>query len=642
MNVSLTTLALRRSGTRGYTSATRASHPAILAEDTATQRLLHCTVVVLLALAFAVAANGPVLAANPLPPGTSLFKPGTVPPLGPPNYSTTLPSYFVAGNIVGGPMASAYAPLTPDIAGVLTSTVYRDPATGFLGFRYHFTSTGASDLIRATIAGASWLGVTITNAGADGSGSSTAGTVAPFWTDGDPNFIQRNPVVFGDGLTIQWRALSRGTALRAGDSSSSIFIETNWETFQTVAVGLLDSGAVSTAQAFAPGPINPSLDIEKHTNGQDADVAPGPLIAVGAPVLWEYIVTNTGDVTLTNITVTDDVLGVIGVIPSLAPGASQTLSANGVAVGGQYANVGTAVGYPPVGDPVSDTDPSHYLGGGVVSFGRVTIEKSGGELLGNSRTIGFWKNNIQKHMAGKTRGIQVSYADLASWLVAVEGFYLPDPFVLGATDAQRLQNAYNILNYSGSNMASKTRRQLLATELNLLSGTFALDDVAAHEALCKLAEDALNTVGADLAFIHNLLDLANNAGENGGYPGPLTCGNTVLYTITITATGLPNPKDIVVKDCLDTSLMFLVADGGGQYSAATHCVKWNVTLPAGDSVKVLHIWANLLALPAGDAAQCPPEWTCSNVLELPVATKKGVLLEVGLRNTACFKEVVAE
>jgi len=98
----------------------------------------------------------------------------------------------------------------------------------------------------------------------------------------------------------------------------------------------------------------------------------------------------------------------------------------------------------------------------------------------------------------------------------------------------------------------------------------------------------------------------------------------------------------VVKDCLDTSRMFLVADGGGQYSAATHCVKWNVTLPAGDSVKVLHIWANLLALPAGDAAQCPPEWTCSNVLELPVATKKGVLLEVGLRNTACFKEVVAE
>lgn len=641
MNVSLTTLALPRLRTHGYTRLTCASLSRIV-EDVAAPRPLHCAALVLLTLAFAVTASVPAFAANPLPPGTSLYKPGTVPALGPPNYSTSLPSYFVAGNIVGGPLASAYTPLTPDIAGVLTSTVYRNPATGFLGFQYHFTSTGASDLIRATIAGAPWLGVAITDAGADGSGSSTVGTVAPFWTDGDPNFIQRNPVAFGDGLTIQWRALSKGTALRAGDSSSSIFVETNWETFQVVSVGLLDSGAVSTARAFAPGPIHPSLDIEKHTNGEDADAAPGPLIPVGSPVLWEYIVTNTGDVTLTNITVTDDVLGVIGVIASLAPGASQTLTANGVAVAGQYANVGTASGSPPVGDPVSDSDPSHYLGDEGPTDVSITIDKEGGELLGNSRTIGFWKNNIQKHLAGKTKGTQVSYANLVSWLAAVEGFYLPDPFVLGATDTARLTAAYNILNYSGSNMASKTKRQLIAAELNLLSGVYALADAAAHEALCKLAEDALNTVGADLAFIHNLLDLANNAGENGGYPGPLVCGNTVLYTITVTATGLPNPTNIVVKDCLDTALVFLVADGGGTYSAGTHCVQWNVALPAGDSVTVLHLWASLVALPAGDAAQCPPEWTCSNVLELPVATKKGVLLEEGLKNTACFKEAVPE
>ena len=108
--------------------------------------------------------------------------------------------------------------------------------------------------------------------------------------------------------------------------------------------------------------IQPAIDIEKHTNGEDADTPTGPSIVVGAPVLWEYIVTNTGDVDLTNVVVTDDILGLIGTIPSLAAGETQTLTANGNAAAGQYANLGTATGTPPVGPDVSDEDPSHYLG----------------------------------------------------------------------------------------------------------------------------------------------------------------------------------------------------------------------------------------------------------------------------------------
>jgi len=635
MNVHLMTSASQRTETSQNGSSTCGSHP-LVAKEVTTPLSVQRLIVARLVLALAITAVAPASAAA-LVPATTLFKPGTSPALGPPDYSTVLPAYFVPVNVVAGPMVSAYAPLTPSITGVLTSTVYRNPATGFLGFQYHFTSTGVSDLIRASMGGFAWTGVTIFNAGADGSGSSTPGTVAPFWSDGDPNFLLRDPVISGEGLTIQWRALSKGTALRAGNSSSLIFYETNWETVRVVNVGLIDSGAVSTASAFAPGLIQPSLDIEKHTNGQDADAAPGPFIPVGGAVLWEYIVTNTGNVTLTNIAVTDDVLGPIGVIASLAPGASQTLTANGTAAAAQHANIGTASGSPPVGPDVSDSDPSHYFSERPAAPA-ITIQKEGAELEGNTRTIGFWKNNILKHIQHKTTGFQVSYANLLAWLRAVQLFYRPDPFVLGATDAQILQNAYNVLSYSGSNMASKTRRQLIGSELNLLSGTYALADVAAHEALCKLAEDLLNTPGADLAFIHNLLDVANNVGESGGYPGPVCCGSTVLYTITVTAKDLAPPTAVAVKDCLDTALLFLVADAGGVYSAGTHCVAWNLLLPAGDSITVLHVWVRLLATPVGDGGHCPEGWTSSNVVELPFCNKRGEITPAPLKNSACFKE----
>ena len=46
-------------------------------------------------------------------------------------------------------------------------------------------------------------------------------------------------------------------------------------------------------------PSGPSIDIEKSTNGEDADQAPGPSILVGNPVAWEYRVTNTGTINLT-------------------------------------------------------------------------------------------------------------------------------------------------------------------------------------------------------------------------------------------------------------------------------------------------------------------------------------------------------
>ena len=105
-----------------------------------------------------------------------------------------------------------------------------------------------------------------------------------------------------------------------------------------------------------------SIRIEKSTNGMNADTGTGPQVLPGSEIIWEYVVTNTSNVTLTDINVTDDREGDICVIQSLAAGASHTCEANGTAIEGQYANIGTVTAMTPAGAPVTDSDPSHYLG----------------------------------------------------------------------------------------------------------------------------------------------------------------------------------------------------------------------------------------------------------------------------------------
>lgn len=123
------------------------------------------------------------------------------------------------------------------------------------------------------------------------------------------------------------------------------------------------------------GGAAPGVEIQKLTNGQDADDPPGPYIPAGAPVEWIYQVTNAGNVALEGIVVEDNQPGAVPSCPhtTLDPGASMTCEADGFAVEGQYENVGTVTATPASGgDPVSASDPSHYFG--VVAG--VTIEKS--------------------------------------------------------------------------------------------------------------------------------------------------------------------------------------------------------------------------------------------------------------------------
>jgi len=118
-------------------------------------------------------------------------------------------------------------------------------------------------------------------------------------------------------------------------------------------------------------PVSP-VTIKKFTNGEDANLAPGPMIAIGTAVTWTYEVTNNTALQFSSLSVVDD-RGVAVACPRElpAPGASITCTGSGTATLGQYRNVGT-VTVTANGNQFTDSDPSHYFGSPVRG---VTIRK---------------------------------------------------------------------------------------------------------------------------------------------------------------------------------------------------------------------------------------------------------------------------
>ena len=113
----------------------------------------------------------------------------------------------------------------------------------------------------------------------------------------------------------------------------------------------------------------PAIDVVKTST-------PQTVISAGEVVTYDYLVTNTGNVTLSGITLVDDVEGIITLAATtLAPGASttgsttHTITAADIAAG-SLSNVGLATGTPPSGPPVTDDDPK------TVNFVNLSLAKS--------------------------------------------------------------------------------------------------------------------------------------------------------------------------------------------------------------------------------------------------------------------------
>ena len=123
----------------------------------------------------------------------------------------------------------------------------------------------------------------------------------------------------------------------------------------------------------APSPI---VDIKTRVNGQDADVATGPILAAGSTAAFTYIITNPGNVPLSGLTVKDNngtpgnpaddfnatyTSGDTNSNGQLDVGETWTYSASRTVVAGQYTTTGTVTATGNA-QSISDTDAANYFG----------------------------------------------------------------------------------------------------------------------------------------------------------------------------------------------------------------------------------------------------------------------------------------
>jgi uncharacterized repeat protein (TIGR01451 family) len=111
-----------------------------------------------------------------------------------------------------------------------------------------------------------------------------------------------------------------------------------------------------------PTPAGPAIDLDKHA-GNLTDVDGNGIASAGDTIAYTFLVTNTGNVTLNPVTISDPKVGPVGCpAGGLMPGATltcgpvtYTVTQDDIAAGA-VSNTATATGQPPVGPPVTNED----------------------------------------------------------------------------------------------------------------------------------------------------------------------------------------------------------------------------------------------------------------------------------------------
>lgn len=165
------------------------------------------------------------------------------------------------------------------------------------------------------------------------------------------------------GIGCPKRGLSPGESMTCHSIGAVIVFPGQYSALTTVTGWTPWDETVSADDPIYYYGAGPSLSLVKLTNGLDVSGPPGPSIPVGAPVTWQYVVTNTGPRSL-GFAVTDD-QGVQVSCPTsfLMPGHMVVCTASGTAQAGQYKNVGTVKApLSPMPGEIAVSDASWYLG----------------------------------------------------------------------------------------------------------------------------------------------------------------------------------------------------------------------------------------------------------------------------------------
>ncbi len=140
--------------------------------------------------------------------------------------------------------------------------------------------------------------------------------------------------------------------------------------------------------------IHPAISIVKTANPES--------VSGSGSVTYTYVVTNTGDTDLFGVIVTDDILGTIGTVGSLAPGESVTMSKTVIVdVSTPPTNIGVATGTDVLGEQVTASDTATIT---VVLPAVLELPRTGSPLGAQTRAaIMLMEVGIFMTLAGRRR-----------------------------------------------------------------------------------------------------------------------------------------------------------------------------------------------------------------------------------------------
>lgn len=357
----------------------------------------------------------------------------------------------------------------------------------------------------------------------------------------------------------------------SGDTNSNNILETT-ETWTYTATRVVTAGQytnIGTVTALDPSSntvtdtdpsnhfgVTAGVNVVKSTNGQDANTATGPLLAVGATATFTFVVTNTGNTALGTVVVRDD----NGTTGNTADDFNATLqsgdaNSNGrlettetwtyqatrVVTAGQYTNIATVTGNPvdstgtviPLIAPVTDTDPSNHFG---VTTG-INLVKSVNTLDANTTTgpvLGVGSNATFTYVLTNTGNVAVGTIVVRDDNGTVGN--IADDFTPAIQSGDT--NSNNRLD-TGETWTYQAIRTVIAgqyTNIGSVTGTPVDSTGTAIPGFQQLSDtDPANYIGVTAAV--NVVKSVNGLDANTTTGPSLVVGSTATFTYVVTNTG---------------------------------------------------------------------------------------------------------
>lgn len=449
-----------------------------------------------------------------------------------------------------------------------------DPGSSSIG-SYRITWDGDTnpnvlDPVGLRVAG---VGVDLTNSGAStgiqlmmgfdiDNGAPTQSMTLRIYTDGT-NYSQTTinlPDTGGSPSAEIFVPFTTGFSTGTGATGPATFSNVGAVEIELQSTVVAMDGQIDFVQAFGPTQVpanfanvaaTPGINIEKATNGQDADTPTGPVVLVGSNVTFTYTLTNTGNVPLEGVVVTDD-NGTAGntadnFSPTFTGGdlnsdgrldlnETWTYTATRPAATGQYVNIAAVSAQDAARTQVTDTDPSHHFG---VASG-VHIEKS---------------TNGQD--ADTTTGPLIAVGGAVTWeyVVTNTGNTQLDSVVV--TDDRGVS-----ISFIGGDTDADNRLDIAETWTYRATGTAVAGQ---YSNVGTVVGNPVNENGADIPDVPNVTDTdpsnyfgvltgihvekATNGQDADTGTGPqLPVGSTATFTYVVTNTGNVQLGSVVVTD----------------------------------------------------------------------------------------------